>query len=149
MAEQSKILLDSPPDLDPTPVIAFLGRLQHPVEVCHGPGDDTPCPLLVGKGCSKVSSAHGIIYHLDLDRPAHREILLEYRRQVPSDVPLRVVVQPGQDRTYAELLRGLPVWTHDPTPGELDGFAALVEAADFMRGDQDVLWGPPPEDEDF
>ncbi|MGI9648437.1 MAG: hypothetical protein ACR2OI_07960 [Acidimicrobiia bacterium] len=145
MSEPSKILLDSPSDLDPTPVISFLARLDHPVEVCHGPGDETPCPLLVGKGCEKVSTAHGIIYHLDLDRPAHRDILREYRRQVPSDVPLRVVVQPGQDRTYAELLRGLPVWTHDPSPAELDGFAAMVEAADYMRGENSVLWGQNPE----
>ena len=145
MPEPSKILLDSPSDLDPTPVISFLARLDHPVEVCHGPDDETPCPLLVGKGCDKPPSAHGIIYHLDLDRPAHRDILREYRRQVPSDVPLRVVVQPGQDRTYAELLRGLPVWTHDPSPAELDGFAAMVEAADYMRGENSVLWGQSPE----
>lgn len=145
MSQPSKILLDSPPDLDPTAVISFLGRLEHPVEVCHGPGEDTPCPLLAGKACEKVSSAHGIIYHLDLDRPAHREILRAYRRQVPADVPLRVVVQPGQDRTYAELLRGLPVWTHEPSPSELDGFAAMVEAADYMRGETDRLWGQRPE----
>ena len=145
MSEPSKILLDSPSDLDSSAVISFLGRLDHPVEVCHGPGDDTPCPLLVGKGCEKVSTAHGIIYHLDLDRPAHREILREYRRQVPADGPLRVVVQPGQERTYAELLRGLPVWTHEPSPSELDGFAAMVEAADYMRGETDKLWGQSPE----
>ncbi|NNJ48131.1 MAG: hypothetical protein HKP18_09920 [Acidimicrobiia bacterium] len=64
---------------------------------------------------------------------------------MPSDVPLRVVVQPGQDRTYADLLRGLPVWTHDPSPGELDGFAAMVEAADYMRGENTELWGQKPE----
>lgn len=145
MTEPSTILLDSPPDLDPTPVISFLQRLNHPVEVCNGPGDDAICPILEGKGCQKVSSAHGIIYHLDLDRPEHRAILRAYRRQVPADVPLRVVVQPGQERTYAELLRGLPVWTHDPSPGELDGFAAMVEAADFMRGESDRLWGQSPE----
>ncbi len=133
MPEPSKILFDSPPDLDATPVIAYLSRLAHQVEVCHGPGDDTPCPILSGMGCEKVSSAHGIIYHLDLDKPAHREILREYRRRVPSDVPLRVVVQPGQERKYAELLRGLPVWTHDPSPSELAGFAALVDAADYLR----------------
>ncbi len=67
MTEPSKILLDSPSDLDPTPVISFLGRLEHPVEVCNGPGDDEICPILTGKGCEKVSSAHGIIYHLDLN----------------------------------------------------------------------------------
>ncbi len=145
MTESSKILLDSPSDLDPTPVISFLARLEHPVEVCNGPGDDAICPILEGKGCTKLSNAHGIIYHLDLDRPQHREILREYRRQVPSDVPLRVVVQPGQDRKYAELLRGLPVWTHDPSPSELDGFAAMVEAADYMRGENERLWGQSPE----
>ena len=145
MSEPSKILLDSPPDLDATPVVAFLSRLNHPVELCHGPDAEHPCPLLVGQGCDKVATAHGIIYHLDLDRPTHREILREYRKQVPSDVPLRVVVQPGQDRTYAELLRGLPVWTHEPSPGELDGFAAMVEAADFMRGENSELWGQKPE----
>ncbi len=72
MTELSKILLDSPPDLDATPVIAFLSKLSHPVEVCHGPGEDVPCPLLVGKGCEKVSSAHGIIYHLDLSILAYQ-----------------------------------------------------------------------------
>jgi len=145
MSEPGKILLDGPPDLDPTPVISFLGRLDHPFEVCHGPSDDTACPILEGKTCEKVSNAHGIIYHLDLDRPAHRDILREYRRQVPPDVPLRVVVQPGQDRTYAELLRGLPVWTHDPSPAQLSGFAAMVEAADYMRGENSFLWGHSPE----
>lgn len=145
MAEPSTILLDSGPDLDPTPVIAFLGRLSHPVEVCHGPGDDQPCPILIGERCEKVANAHGIIYQLDLDRPEHREILREYRRQVPSNIPLRVVVQPGQDRTYADLLRGLPVWTHNPSPADLEGFAAMVEAADYMRGERDSLWGQSPE----
>ena len=145
MTEPSKILLDSPPDLDATAVISFLGRLEHPVEVCNGPGDDSICPILQGKGCTKLSEAHGIIYHLDLDRPQHRDILREYRRQVPADVPLRVVVQPGQDREYAELLRGLPVWTHEPSPSELDGFAAMVEAADYMRGENERLWGQSPE----
>jgi hypothetical protein len=145
MTESSTILLDCSPDLDPTPLIWFLRRLNHPVAVCTGPGDDTVCPILEGKGCHKLSAAHGIIYHLDLDRPQHRDILREYRRRVPSDIPLRVVVQPGQDRKYAELLRGLPVWTHEPSPSELDGFAAMVEAADYMRGEAEKLWGQGPE----
>lgn len=133
MTEPSKILLDSPPDLDPAPVINFLGRLAFLVEVCHGPSTSGFCPILSGEACEKVADAHGIIYQLDLDRPQHREILSEYRRHVPDDIPLRVVVQPGQERTYAELLRGLPVWTHEPSAGDLDGFAALVEAADTTR----------------
>lgn len=133
MAEESIILLDSPADLDSTPVISFLQRINHPVVVCHGPAEGTLCPLLAGKWCEKVYNAHGVIYHLDLDRPQHRAILREYRRTLPEDIPLRVVVQPGQDEKYPELLRGLPVWTHDPAPAELDGFAALVEAADYIR----------------
>ncbi len=145
MSGKSRILFDSPSDLDPAPVTAFLKRLGHPVDVCHGPGDGTLCPILEGQPCEKMLTAHGIIYHLDLDRPDHRDILREYRRQVRSDVPLRVVVQPGQERTYADLLRGLPVWTHDPSPNELEGFAAMVEAADYMRGDVADLWGQKPE----
>ena len=136
MVEESIILLDSPADLDPAPVISFLQRINHPVEVCHGPEEGTVCPLLGGEWCDKVYNAHGVIYHLDLDRPQHREILRAYRRTLPEDVPLRVVVQPGQEKTYAELLRGLPVWTHDPSTTELDGFAALVEAADYIREQQ-------------
>lgn len=145
MSEPSKILLDTPSDLDAAPVIAFLGRLSHPVEVCHGPGNDTSCPILLGERCEKIANAHGIIFQLDLERSEHREVLREYRRQIPSNVPLRVVVQPGQDRSYAELLRGLPVWTHDPSPVDLEGFAAMVEAADYMRGEHTELWGQKPE----
>ena len=133
MAEPTKILLDSPSDLDPTPVVDFLGRLSHEVEVCNGPSAGMVCPILSGDGCEKVANASGIIYHLDLDRPQHQEILEEYRRSVATDVPLLVVVQPGQDRTYAELLHGLSVWTHNPTTADLDGFAAMVEAANQTR----------------
>ena len=45
-------------------------------------------------------------------------------------MPIAVAVQPGQEMTYADLLDGLYVWSHSPTAAELDGFAALVEAAD-------------------
>jgi hypothetical protein len=145
MSEPSKILLDSPSDLDPTPVITFLAGLDHPFDVLHGPGGDELSPLAVGQYHKEVSSALGIIYHLDLDRPTHREILREYRHRVPQDVPLRVVVQPGQDRTYAGLLRGLPVWTHDPSQAELDGFAAMVEAAAYKRSEKGVIWDQSPE----
>ena len=145
MSGPSMILLDSPADLDAGPIIAFLGRLGHPVELCHGPDEGTACPILVGQRCEKLANAYGIIYHLDLSRHEHRAILREYRRLVPSNIPLRVVVQPGQDRTYSDLLRGLPVWTHDPSPADLEGFAAMVEAADFMRSENTELWGQKPE----
>lgn len=133
MADQGRILLDSPPDLDPAPVIDFLSRLDYPVDVCHGPAHGELCPILAGEGCDKVAHATGIIFHLDLERPQHRAILREYQRQVPPDIPIRVVVQPGQERTYADLLRGLMVWDHSPSPADLDGFAAMVEASEVTR----------------
>ena len=39
---------------------------------------------------------------------------------------------PGDDVRLAAR-RGLYVWSHSPTTAELDGFAALVEAADDTR----------------
>jgi hypothetical protein len=111
MSEPSKILLDSPSDLDPTPVITFLAGLDHPFDVLHGPGGDELSPLAVGQYHKEVSSALGIIYHLDLDRPTHREIL----------------------------------WTHDPSQAELDGFAAMVEAAAYKRSEKGVIWDQSPE----
>lgn len=131
--KQGRILLDSPADVDAGPIVDFLARLGHPVEVCHGPEYGTLCPILSGERCEKVEGAHGIVFNLDLDRPQHRAILARYQDTVDPIVPMRVVVRPGQERTYFELLRRLPVWTHEPTVAELDGFAAQVEAADWMQ----------------
>jgi len=44
-----------------------------------------------------------------------------------------VVVEYGQDRAYSELLAGTDVWAREPTAGDLDAFAAEVEAADQSR----------------
>ena len=121
--------------LDVTPGSAvfetdFLERLGHPVLVCHGPMHDV-CPLLEEQAsCEMLDSAHGVVFQLDLDRSDHRDILAKYREVLPEDRPIRVVVMPGQDETYAGLLEGCQVWTHQPNAGELDGFAAQVEAAD-------------------
>jgi hypothetical protein len=120
--------------LDVTPGSAafeqgFLERLGHPVLVCHGPMHEV-CPLLHEGSCELLDSAHGVVFQLDLDRAGHREILARYQQVLRDDTPIRVVVQPGQDEQYAELLAGCQVWTHEPTAGELDGFAAQVEAAD-------------------
>ncbi len=111
----------------------FLEKIDHPVMVCHGPGDGVVCPILTGQGCDMVDSAHGIVFEFDLDKPLHREILAAYQENVPEDVPIRVVVKPGQEKRYPELLRGVSVWAHEPSIGELDGFAAEVEAADETR----------------
>lgn len=108
----------------------FLERLGHPVQVCHGPEHKQLCPILSGTGCPVAEGAHGIIFELDLDRPQHRAILRKYRQVVAEDVPIRAVVRPGQEETYAADLAGIDVWTRPPTTGELDGFAAKVEAYD-------------------
>ena len=107
-----------------------LERLGHPVLVCHGPAEHL-CPLLEEGTCELLDSAHGVVFQLDLDRSEHRYILESYQRVLPSETPIRVVVKPGQETDYAALLHGVQVWTHKPTVGELDGFAAQVEAADL------------------
>jgi hypothetical protein len=96
------------------------------------------CPLLHDGSCELLDSAHGVVFQLDLDRPAHRTILARYQEVLREDTPIRVVVRPGQDEQYADLLAGCQVWTHEPTAGELDGFAAQVEAADRASEEEET-----------
>ena len=126
---ESVILLDVSPGEAEAFDVSFLERTGHPVLVCHGPGTSV-CPLLGGEGCSKFEAAHGIVFQLDLDRPQHRDIITRYRAVARPDLPIRVVVGPGQEDRYRELLSEFEVWTHEPTVAELDGFAARVDAAD-------------------
>lgn len=107
----------------------FLERLGHRVMVCYGPQPGTLCPILSGKGCPLAEGAHGIVFEFDLDRPQHRAILEGYKRSLREDVPIRVVVPHNQAVKYAELLRGLRVWSFPPVAGDLDALAAEVEAA--------------------
>jgi hypothetical protein len=72
------------------------------------------------------------VFELDLDRPQHRAILTKYKETLRSDVPIRVVVRPGQSEKYPDLVRGLKLWTDTPVAGDLDALAAEVEAADRM-----------------
>lgn len=111
----------------------LLEGTGHHVNVCHGPGAADYCPLVEEGACDEVSAAHGVVFKLDLDREYHRKILETYKQTIPADMPLAVSVEPGQEETYAELLEGLYVWSHSPTASDLDGFAALVEAADETR----------------
>ncbi len=108
----------------------FLERLGHRVMVCHGPKTGQLCPLLSRVGCPLAEGAHGIVFELDLDRPQHRAILDRYKDSLRSDLPIRVVVRPGQLTEYAELLEGLKVLDHVPVAGDLDALAAEVEASD-------------------
>lgn len=110
----------------------FLEKLGHPVLMCHGPETGHLCPILKD-GCDMVTSAHGVVFQLDLERPQHRAILQRYQEVVADDVPIVVVVQEGQRARYRDLLAGVRVWESEPTASELDGFAAEVEAADWSR----------------
>lgn len=112
----------------------LLEGMGHRVEVCRGPdGQRGTCPMLEGQTCSKIDEAHGVVFKLDLDRRDHREILARYKRTLPDGAPIAVALQPGQEDAHAELLEGIYVWNHQPTSADLDGFAALVEAADDTR----------------
>lgn len=128
----SYVLFDIPEGQTPIDS-GFLVRLGHPVEVCHGPGGETVCPLVAGQGCPLAENAHGIVFELDLERAEHRDILREYQSQLRDDVPIRVMVRPGQEEEYADLLRGVRVWTHTPVAGDLDAIAAEIDAADQLR----------------
>lgn len=134
MASESYILFDLPRGEVPLDG-HFLEGLGHPVEVCHGPEHEV-CPLLTGVGCPLAEDAHGIVFELDLDRPEHREILEKYKSALRADVPIRVAVPPGQQSEYADLLKGLKVWDHEPVAGDLDALAAEAEAADLFRNDE-------------
>ena len=80
-----------------------------------------------------VEDAHGVIFQLDLDRPEHRDILSRYQEAIPDDVPIVAVVEPGQDKRYANLLAGVQVWVGEPSIAQLDGLAAETETADEFR----------------
>ncbi len=113
----------------------FLERTGHPVLVCHGPPERTLCPLLAGQDCPKAADTHGIVFQFDLDRPQHRAILRRYRKVLDPDLPIRAIVRPGQEVRYAELLAQVQVWVGEPRAGDLDGFAAEVEAADYASSE--------------
>ncbi len=132
-SERGTILLDVSEQEDVSFDKEFLERTGHPVLVCHGPGHATLCPILAGTGCAVAEGAHGIVFKFDLDRPQHRAILARYREVLDENVPIRVVVTPEHAVQYAGLLADIQVWTHEPSAGELDGFAAEVEAAERLR----------------
>jgi hypothetical protein len=127
------VLLDVPPGADGEFDRTLLERLGHPVGMCHGPPLGTVCPLLAERGCPLFSGAHGIVFKLDLRRSHHRAILRRYQELARLDMPIRVVVSPADAERYADLLRDVEVWAHEPTVADLDGFAARVEAADRAR----------------
>jgi hypothetical protein len=111
---------------------SFFQGIGHPVLVCHGPPRGSLCPILMGKDCSFIDAAHGVIFELDLDRQQHRAILERYKAIVSDQVPLRVVIRPGQEEEHAEFLDGVEVWTERPSRQDLDGFVASVDAFDHV-----------------
>jgi len=128
MNDESPILIDSPGDV--TFDREFLEKQGHPVLTCGGPGEKGRCPILEGEHCDKLDAAHGVIFELDLDRERHRLVLERYLEILPEGMPLQVMVKPGQHERYADLLDRVPTWAHEPSAGELDGFAAQVESVD-------------------
>jgi hypothetical protein len=110
-----------------------LERMGHPVLVCHGPSARTACPLVGEEGCPKFDQAHGIVFKLDLDRRHHRDIVRRYRELARPDLPIRVLLRPGDAERHRDLLQDVEVWTHEPNVSDLDGFAAEVEAADRLE----------------
>ncbi len=127
---ESYILFDIPTGKRPEDA-EFMERLGHPVTVCQGPTHGETCPILRGEGCALAEGAHGIVFELDLEDEEHLSILETYKTQLRSDVPIGVVVKPGQAERHAGLLAGLKVWDHTPSAGDLDGLAASVDAADL------------------
>jgi hypothetical protein len=113
----------------------LLDKLGHPVLICHGPPHGTLCPLLRDGSCDILDQAHGVIFEFDLDRPQHRAILKRYREILAEDIPIRVVIPAGQDQAYSELLRDIDVSVTELTVGDLDGFAAGVDAYDRIAPD--------------
>ncbi|HEY5578898.1 MAG TPA: hypothetical protein VIL12_04335 [Acidimicrobiia bacterium] len=128
--DRGTILIDVSEDGEADFDAEFLKRLGHPVIVCHGPPHANLCPILTGTGCPQAEGAHGIVFRFDLDRAQHRAILAKYQQVVSEDVPIRVVVTPEHAVRYAHLLKNVEVWTHEPTAGDLDAFAAEVEAGE-------------------
>ena len=133
MPERSRILVDVSAGGEVLLDLEVMRGSGHEVVVCHGPGPNTLCPLLAGRGCEMLEEADGVVYQFDLDRPQHRDILAAYKEALPEDIPIRVAVVAGQEARYEELLHGVQVWTHSPSAGDLDGFAAEVEAANWAR----------------
>jgi hypothetical protein len=121
------ILFDIPGGVRPRDS-GFLEQLGHRVMVCPGPPHGTLCPILTGEGCQLAESAKAIVFELDLDRPQHRAILKKYKERLPGDMPIRVVVRPGQADRYPDLVKGLKLLPHTPVAGDLDALAAEVEA---------------------
>ncbi len=124
------VLLDVPPGAAGEFDRAMLERMGHPVVVCPGPESGALCPLLSGEGCPMFEQAHGIVFKLDLGVEQHRAILRRYRELGRSEMPIRAMVSAADAERYAELLRDIELWPHEPSVAELDGFAAEVEAAD-------------------
>jgi hypothetical protein len=124
----TRVLLDVLPGVDSDFDESFLARNGLSVSVCSGPGDSESCPLVEGHGCRKFEEANGVVFALDLDRLEHRAVIERYQELARDGTPIRVVLSPEQADRYRDELKGVEVWTHEPTAAELDGFAARIEA---------------------
>jgi len=138
VAEQPTLIHFDVPHGDAEQHAELMERLGHPATVCHGPGEDALCPILEEEGqCPLIDAAHGVVFEFDLDSEEHQRILKRYLEVIDPEVPVRVVVEPDAYERHKDLLAGVEVWNHEPTVGELDGFAARVEAVDSSRESED------------
>jgi len=128
MEDPGAMLVDCVFDDELLGKVAFVEHIGYPIQVCQGPRYGMPCPILRGESCEKVCSAAGVILTVDLDRARHRAIVATCRDTVGQGTPVRVLVEPGQDRRYRALLSGLQVWTHQPTAHEVDLFRAEISS---------------------
>lgn len=94
---------------------------------CAGP-NGTPCPLVVGDGCSLVDQATGIVFELDIDDAHHRAILRCYRDRPGPTTPIRLIAPPAQRKQHRRDLAGIPT------------VAGLDEAATFEFSAQVALY---------
>jgi hypothetical protein len=95
----------------------LLEPLGSPVMVCHGVSGQ-PWRYTLGGGCETGVHSHGIVFEIDLELPAHRDVLVAYRRHLGEGIPVRVLVTSDQAERWAAELDGVEVWTAGP-------FAAL------------------------
>lgn len=109
---------------------AALERAGNVVIECAGP-NGTPCPLVVGDGCSLADQATGIVFELDIDDAHHRAILRCYRDRPGTTTPIRLIAAPAQREQHRHDLAGIPTVAglDEATTNEFTTQVALFDMA--------------------
>jgi DNA-binding NtrC family response regulator len=112
---------------------AALDRAGFSVTTCGGP-DTLPgrvCPLTNGDSCPWIDVADVVVHDLDLDNPAHQEVLRALRRAYPH-VPVVLELAEATAREHAALLAGC----HVIYPFDMDRLVQAVIDAVTTAKDQ-------------